>query len=379
MNRRNVLLGAAALLPAAAARARTQPFMGGVERSRFGTMPGGQEVTLYTLTNANGLVAKITNYGALLTELYVPDRNGRLDNVVLGFGSLEQYLAGHPYFGATVGRVANRIARGRFTLEGREYTLAVNNGPNHLHGGVKGLDKVVWQSSIVPALEGPSVRFRYLSPEGEEGYPGNLSSSVVYTLTNDNELRINYTARTDKPTPVNLTHHSYFNLAGRGDILDHRLMINADRYTPWDPTFIPTGELKSVAGTPFDFREPTRIGSRMNQLPANTATGDPGGYDLNYVLNNGGRRYALAARVSEPTTGRVMEVYTDEPGLQFYTGNYLDATLIGTGGQVYQKHAGLCLEAQHFPDSPNQPSFPSVILRPGQRYSQRTSHRFDVR
>ncbi|MFN3651346.1 MAG: aldose epimerase family protein [Armatimonadota bacterium] len=372
------LAAAAAAAVALTAAPAAQSAQAGVKRTQFGTLEDGRRVDLYTLTNQNGLVAKITTYGAILTELHVPDKNGKLGNVVLGFNKLQPYLDGSPFFGATTGRVANRIAKGQFKLDGRTYRLAVNNGPNHLHGGEKGFDKVLWTAAPIASPHGPAVEFRYRSPHMEEGYPGNLDTAVVYTLTNKNELRLDYTATTDRATPVNLTHHSYFNLAGSGKILDHVLYLNANRYTPWDDTFIPTGKIASVKGTPFDFTKPTRIGSRFNRLRPNAATGDPGGYDLNYVLNGGGKSVALAARVSEPKTGRVMEIYTDEPGIQFYTGNYLDGTLKGVGGVTYTKNSGLCLETQHYPDSINQPNFPSVVLRPGQIYRQTTVHRFSA-
>ncbi len=354
------------------------PLPKGVQTKAWGKTAEGEDVSLWTLTNRRGMVAKVTTYGALLTELHVPDRRGRKADVVLGFSNLKQYLAGHPYFGATTGRVANRIAKGKFTLDGQEYALAVNNEPNHLHGGVKALDKRVWRATPASTSEGPAVIFTYKSPDGEEGYPGTLTCSVTYILTHNNELKLNYKAQTDKATPVNLTHHSYFNLKGEGSgtILDHVLMINADRYTPTDETFIPSGEIAPVKGTPFDFTKPKRIGASMGQLKGDAAKKDPGGYDLNYALNSGGKKLALAARVSEPTSGRVMEIWTDEPGIQFYTSNYLDGTLKGKKGVAYQKNSGFCLETQHFPDSPNQPKFPSVILKPGETYRQTTVHRF---
>ena len=339
-------------------------------KSPFGAMPDGTPVHLFTLTNGQGLVAKITNYGTIITELRVPDRHGRLGDVVLGFDNLAQYLQGHPCFGCTVGRVANRIAKGRFTLDGQTCALAINDGPNHLHGGLMGFDKSVWNAE---PLAGAAVKFTHTSPDGDEGYPGNLAVTVAMTLTDDNALRLDYTATTDRATPVNLTNHSYFNLAGSGDILGHELTLTADRYTPADATLIPTGEIKPVRGTPLDFTEPTPIGARFSQLQ----TG-PTGYDHNYVLNSGGGRLALAARVVEPKSGRLMEVHTTEPGVQFYTGNFLDGTLIGKGGVVYRQHAGFCLETQHFPDAVNQPQFPSVILRPGQTYRQTTIHQFST-
>ncbi len=346
----------------------------GVEKAEFGKLSDGTTIDIYTLTNDHGVQAKIITYGARVTELHVPDKNGQIGDVVLGFDNLDQYTKDNPYFGAIIGRVANRIAKGKFTLDGKEYTLAVNNGPNHLHGGLKGFDKVVWAAEPVKSKDGPAVKFSYLSPDGEEGYPGNLHVSVVYTLTHKNGLLIEYTATTDKDTPVNLTNHSYFNLAGQGEILNHVLMLAADHYTPSDETLIPTGEIAPVKGTPMDFTTPHPIGDHIMEL-----SGDPKGYDHNYVLNSGGKSFALAARVYEPTSGRVMEMYTTEPGVQFYTGNFLDGTLTGKGGVVYAQHTALCLEAQHFPDSVNHPSFPSVILKPGQTYHQRTEYIFSTR
>jgi aldose 1-epimerase len=341
-----------------------------VRKSSFGKLPDGTAVDLYTLENANGLVAKVTNYGTIISELHVPDRDGKYGDVVLGFDNLEQYLKGHPCFGCTVGRVANRIAKGRFTLDGKTYTLAVNNGPNHLHGGLEGFDKKVWKAE---PQQGAAVKFTYTSPDGEEGYPGTLMAAVTMTLTDDNGLRLDYSATTDKPTPVNLTNHSYFNLAGHGDVLRHELMIAADYYTPSDSTLIPTGEIKAVKGTPMDFTRPQPIGSRFGHLQ-----GEPVGYDTNYVLNSGGKGLVLAARVYEPETGRVMEVHTTAPGVQLYTANFLDSSLTGKGGLVYRQHAAFCLETQHFPDSVNQPEFPSVILRPGQFYRQTTVFKFSA-
>jgi len=347
-----------------------------VKKEAFGKTPEGVEVELYTLINTSGMTAKIMTYGAILTELDVPDRDGKMGDVVLGFDDLKGYLAGHPYFGATVGRVANRIAKGRFTLDGKEYKLAVNNKPNTLHGGLKGFDKVVWQAEPVKTADGAAMKFTYVSKDGEEGYPGNLTATVVYTLTNENALRLDYTAKTDKATPVNLTNHSYFNLAGAksGDILNHELTLNADKYTPADDTFIPTGEIKPVKDTPLDFIKPKRIGERIEQLK-----GEPGGYDHNFVLNSAGKELALAATVREPKTGRIMEMFTTEPGVQFYTGNFLDGKQTGRGGVVYKKHGGFCLEAQHFPDSVNHANFPSMVLKPGETYRQVTIYKFSAK
>ncbi len=327
---------------------------GRVEKMLFGKTADGTAVDLYVLTNGK-ITAKVMTLGGIVTELHVPDRDGKVADVVLGFDNLDSYLAGHPHFGAITGRFANRIAKGRFTLDGKEYKLAVNNGPNSLHGGLKGFDKVVWKAEDVSGPDGPAVKMSYRSPDGEEGYPGNLSVSVTYTVTSDDALRIDYSATTDKPTPVNLTNHSYFNLGGpaSGPILGHELMLAADEYTAADETLIPTGELKPVRGTPLDFTTPTAIGARFDQLP-----GDPKGYDHNYVIRHDTRSPALAARVYEPKSGRVMEMYTTEPGVQFYTANFLDGKLTGKGGVAYNKQQAFCLEAQHFPDSVNHDSFP---------------------
>src|SRR2546428_10144291 len=319
--------------------------------------------------------ARIMTYGGILVSLRVPDRNGKLEDVVLGYDNLEGYLKNNsPHFGAIIGRYGNRIAKGRFTLNGREYRLAQNNGENHLHGGIKGFDKVIWKAREVKSKEGVGLSLTYLSRDGEEGYPGNLSATVVYMLTNSNELKIDYKATTDKDTILNLTNHSYFNLAGRGSILTHQVMIKADRFTPVDQGLIPTGELKSVHGTPMDFTQPTVIGARIEQHDQQLIFGK--GYDHNWVLNRNDNALTLAARVYEPETGRVLEVYTTEPGLQFYTGNFLDGSIRGKAGQVYQKRYGFCLETQHFPDSPNKPHFPAVALKPGQRYATTTIYKF---
>lgn len=345
----------------------------------FGKTLEGKAVELYTLTNRNGMEASITTYGAIVVSLTAPDRDGKYADVVLGFDRLEGYLAGHPYFGAIVGRYGNRIAKGKFTLDEKEYTLAVNNGENHLHGGIKGFDKAVWQARASIKKTGVELALTYTSADGEEGYPGNLAVKAVYTLTNDNELKIEYSATTDKPTPVNLTNHSYFNLAGQGsgDILGHELMIAADRFTPVDQGLIPTGELRPVEGTPFDFRKPTAIGARIEQADEQLKFG--GGYDHNFVLNKQQQgALELAASVYELKSGRRMEVFTTEPGIQFYCGNFLDGTNVGKGGKVYNFRNGLCLETQHFPDSPNKPEFPSVILKPGKEYSTTTVYKFSA-
>jgi aldose 1-epimerase len=340
----------------------------------FGKTPEGQSVELYVLENGR-ITAKIMTYGAIVTELHAPDRQGRMADVVLGFDDLRGYLSGHPYFGAAVGRVANRIAGGTFTLGGQTYTLAKNSGPNTLHGGLKGFDKVVWKAEPVTRPEGPAVRFSYLSADGEEGFPGNLAVVVTYTLTAQGELKIDYEATTDKATPVNLTNHSYFNLAGpaAGNILDHDLFLAADQYTPGDETLIPTGALAPVAGTPLDFTRPTAIGARIDQIKA-----EPVGYDHNFVLRGGDKPPALAARVRDPKSGRVLEMFTTEPGVQFYTGNFLDGSLKGKGGVAYKQHQAFCLEAQHFPDSVHHANFPSTILRPGQTYTQTTIYKFSA-
>lgn len=343
----------------------------GTQKAGFGRLRDGTAVDLYTLTNAHGLSAKITNYGTIITELHVPDRHGQFGDIVLGFDKLDPYLKGHPYFGCTVGRYANRIANGRFQLDGKMYQLAVNNGPNHLHGGLKGFDKVVWKAEPLP---GAAVKFDYSSPDGEENYPGKLDVSVVMTLTDDNELRLGYTAVTDKPTPVNLTNHSYFNLFGQGEVLGHELMLVADRYTPTDATLIPTGEIRGVQGTAMDFTRPRLIGALIAEVGNEEA-----GYDHNYVLNSGGGSLALAARAYEPRSGRVMEAYTTQPGVQLYTANYLDGSLVGKGGIVYGRQHAFCLETQHFPDSVNHPNFPSTILRPGATFRQTTVYKFAVR
>ena len=346
---------------------------GSIQRSNFGQTKDGQQVELFTLTNENGLVAKITNYGGIVTELHVPDKNGQNGNVVLGFDTLDKYLAGHPFFGTITGRVANRIGKGTFTLDGKTYKLETNNGPNHLHGGNNGFDKKVWQPEPRETKDGPALRLTYLSPDGDAGYPGNLNTAVTYTLTNDDELKIDYEATTDKPTIVNLTNHSYFNLAGEGNgtVLDHELMINADKYTVFDKTQIPTGEIKSVKGTPLDFTKPTPIGARIEQVE--------GGYDHNYVLNGKAGEMKLCARVRDPQSGRVMEIRTTEPGVQLYTANGLDGKITGVSGKPYPKYGAFCLETQHYPDSINHPEFPSVVLRPGETYKTTTVHKFTAK
>ena len=348
-----------------------------VTEKSFGTMPDGTEVNAYELTNAQGMSAMVIDYGAILVSLEVPDRGGKLGDVALGFDDLDSYLKRSPMFGSTVGRYANRIGGARFTLDGIEHKLTANAnaGKNHIHGGrSKRFDKVVWKGQAFQNSEEAGVRFTYLSADGDEGFPGNLDCIVTYTLTNRNELKISYEAVTDKPTIVNLTNHSYFNLAGAGsrDVLAHKTMINADFYTPGDKALIPTGEIHSVKGTPLDFTEPETIGARIEQLT------ETRGYDHNYVLKNSDGSLVLAARVSEPTSGREMTVHTTEPGVQFYTANGMKGVK-GKGGKIYDRYYGFCLETQHFPDSPNKPHFPSTVLRPGQKYRTMTIFTFSTR
>jgi len=350
----------------------------GVTRSAFGTTPEGEAVEAFTLANPNGIEVRAITYGGIITSLTTPDREGRSGDIVLGFETLDPYVQGSPYFGSIIGRYGNRIAGGRFTLDGETYALATNNGPNHLHGGERGFDKVVWQGEPFQNDSAVGVVFTYTSPDGEEGYPGNLNVQVTYTLTDANQLVFDYLATSDAPTPVNLTQHSYFNLAGAGsgEVLGHELMVNASAFTPVDSTLIPTGEVRSVEGTPFDFRTPTAIGARVDADDEQIGHGP--GYDHNFVLDRSGEGLQLAARVTEPTTGRTMEIHTTEPGIQFYSGNFLDGTVTGKEGKVYGHRSGFCLETQHYPDSPNQPSFPSTILRPGEEYRSRTVLTFGV-
>ncbi len=334
-------------------------------------------LNVYTLANKNGVKMTVTNFGCKIISLWVPDRNGTLGDVVLGYDSAQQYVAGNPSFGAIIGRYGNRIGKAKFVLDGKEYLLSANNHGNSLHGGPNGFHNAYWQTEQNPATPN-RLEFRYLSKDGEEGYPGNLNAKIVYTLTDDNELVIDYLATTDKTTVINLTHHSYFNLAGpaNGDILNHSMMIDADRFTVVDEGLIPTGELRKVEGTPFDFRKPHRIGERIDAHDQQIEFGK--GYDHNWVLNKKDKSLTLAAKVTEPTTGRVMEVLTTEPGVQFYTGNFLNGNDRGKGGKAYDFRTGFCLEAQHFPDSPNRPDFPSVILKPGEKYEQKTVYRFST-
>ena len=352
----------------------------GITQEPFGATPAGQEVTLYTLANANGMVARIIDFGGIIVSLTAPDRNSKLEDVVLGFDDLAGYVGVHPYFGAIVGRYGNRIAKGKFSLDGKDYTLAVNNDANALHGGLEGFDKKVWDAETFEEPQGVGLKLTYVSADGEEGYPGTLTTTVTYTLTNANELKIHYLATTDAPTVLNLTNHSYFNLdgAGNGNILDHRIMINASAFTPVDETLIPTGELQPVAGTPFDFTTAKPIGQDIAVEDQQLTYG--GGYDHNFVLDKPQPDVlSLAAEVYAPDSGRVMQVFTTEPGVQFYVGNFLDGSNVGKGGIAYQYRYGFCLETQHFPDSPNQPNFPSVVLRPGESYTSTTVYQFSAR
>jgi aldose 1-epimerase len=342
-----------------------------VERSFFGITPEGDSVTLYTLKNEQDIVVKITSYGGIITEIHTPDRDGKPGNIVLGFGKLEPYLSGSPYFGAIIGRYGNRIARGSFTLDGERYQLALNDGNNSLHGGTRGFDKVVWDAEVIACNERAALKLTYVSADGEEGYPGTLTTTVTYELLMD-KLFITYEAETDRATVVNLTNHSYFNLAGEGTILDHVLYINASRYTPVDEELIPTGELANVEGTPFDFRKPRVIGDRIEETG-----GNPVGYDHNFVLDSSPGEKVLAAKLMDPKSGRTLEVTTTEPGVQFYSGNFLDGSLV-SGGISYVRNYGLCLETQHFPDSPNHPDFPSTVLRPGGKFISQTIFSFGV-
>jgi aldose 1-epimerase len=344
-----------------------------VEAIKFGSLEDGATIDLYVLKNAKGSTAKIITYGATLTELWVKDRSGKLGDVVLGFDNLQGYLGKHPWFGATVGRVANRIANGRFKLDGRQYSLEINDPPNNLHSGSKDLSRVVWKAEPVHERNGAAVRFTYDSPEGDEGFPGRLLVTILYRLTDNDELQLEYTAKTDKATPVNLTNHSYFNLNGNKDVLNEVLQLNAEKYTPVDATLIPTGKIAPVAGTPLDFTHPTAIGAHIAEMK-----GNPGGYDHNFVLATETGKLKLAARVFDESSGRQMEVWTTEPGVQFYSGNFLDGSITGKRGVVYGKYSGFCLETQHFPNAVNQPAFPSVILRPPAIYSTQTIYKFSV-
>jgi len=351
---------------------------GTITKSDFGKTPEGQPVELYTLKNTAGAEVKIMTYGGIVQSLTMPDKEGKMEDVVLGYDNLEGYLTNSPYFGALIGRYGNRIGNAKFTLEGKTYALAANNGPNSLHGGLKGFDKVVWTARPMETSKGPSLILTYVSLSGEEGFPGNLAVTSVYTLTDDNALELQFTATTDQATIVNLTHHSYFNLKGQGngDILGHVMYINADQTTPVNSTLIPTGEFADVTGTPFDFRKPTAIGARIDNPDPVLQYGP--GYDHNWVISKPLGQFGLQARVVEPASGRVMEVWSDEPGVQFYAGNFLDGTITGKEGKVYQRRNGFCLEPQHYPDSPNKPQFPSVVLLPGQTFHNNIIYKFSV-
>ncbi len=349
-----------------------------VTKSAYGTTQDGQAVDMYTITNSHGVEIKAITFGGIITSLQVPDKNGKMADVVLGFDKLGPYEENKPYFGAIIGRYGNRIANGEFKLDGKTYNLPKNDGPNTLHGGTKGFNKVVWKAEPFEKKDSAGVIFIYTSPDGDQGFPGNLKTKVTYTLNNNNELTFDYEATTDKATPVNLTQHSYFNLdgEGNGDILDLVLTLNADNFTPVDKTLIPTGKIEPVKGTPLDFTKPTEIGARINNDYEQLKLA--GGYDHNFVLNGKMGAMRLAARVKDPKSGRVLEISTTEPGVQFYSGNFLDGTLTGKSGQKYQKHAGFALETQHYPDSPNHPNFPSTILRPGKTYHSRTMLKFSA-
>jgi len=377
MPRRLLFLCSLALAIGASLVAQSSQPNLGVQQQSFGTWDG-RPVNLYTLTNPHGVEVRAMNYGGIIVSIRVPDRAGKFGDVVLGHDTLEGYTPNPPYIGAIVGRFANRIANGSFTLDGKTYPLPKNDGPNTLHGGIaKTFDRVLWEGQ---ALKGKSaVAFTYLSKDGDDGFPGNLHVKVTYTLTDANELILDYEATTDKATPINLSQHSYFNLAGEGtsDILNHEIMINADRFTPVDKNLIPLGELRSVKGTPLDFTTSTKIGARIDDSYDQIVLGH--GYDHNWVINRKGDGLTLAARVYEPTSGRVLEVSTTQPGVQFYTGNFLDGTVLGKQGHVYKRRYGFCLETQHFPDSPNHPDFPNVILKPGEKFHQKTVFKFSVK
>jgi aldose 1-epimerase len=371
-----ILALAAALMVTAACTKKEAGAKGSVTKQAFGKTSAGEAVDLYTLKNKNGVEVSIMNYGAIVVSLKTPDAKGQLADIVLGFDKLDGYLATNPYFGAVVGRYGNRIAKGEFSIDGQKYTLAKNNGENSLHGGLKGFDKKVWTAEPAEGATAQVLTLGYESKDGEEGYPGTLKTTVRYTLGDDNELRIDYSATTDKSTVLNLTNHSYFNLAGQGQgtILTHEVTINAAKFTPVDAGLIPTGELKPVEGTPFDFRKPTAVGARIEADDEQIKRG--GGYDHNFVIERAGTDLQLAATVSEAKSGRVLEVWTTEPGVQFYTGNFLDGTVAGKGGVAYPKRSGFCLETQHYPDSPNHAAFPSTRLDPGQQYKTSTVFKF---
>ncbi|MCX7797485.1 MAG: galactose mutarotase [Melioribacter sp.] len=350
-----------------------------IQKDLFGTLPNGENVYIYTLTNDNGMEIKIINYGATIVSLKVPDKNNKFDDVVMGYDNLEDYINGSSYFGCIVGRYGNRINKGKFTLDGKEYQLTINDGENHLHGGTTGFNKVLWNAEPFSTDSSQSLKLTYISKDGEQGYPGNLKIEVIYTLNNNNELIIDYLGETDKPTILNPTHHSYFNLSGsfENTILDHELMIDADYITPINNQLIPTGELMKVENTPFDFKTFHKIGERINENHEQLIFGK--GYDHNWVLNNYNGEIRKVAELYERSSGRVMEVITDQPGIQFYSGNFLNKSIKGKNGTIYDYRTGLCLETQHYPDSPNHPNFPSVVLRPGEKYKQKTIYRFLVR
>jgi aldose 1-epimerase len=374
-----LVLGAGVCLASCAAAADKPA--GNISKQPFGKTPDGQAVDLYTLRNANGAEATIMTYGGIVQSLKMPDKNGKLDDIVLGYDNLDSYVTNNPYyFGCLVGRYGNRIGGAKFTLEGKTFTLAANNGPNSLHGGLKGFDKVVWQAAKADVgPDGPRLELSYLSKDGEEGFPGSLSVKAVYTLTDGNDLRLDFTATADRPTICNLTHHSYFNLRGQGngDILGHEVYINSDKTTPVDKELITTGKYAYVGGTPFDFRKPTTIGAHIND-PDTVLQYGPG-YDHNWIINKPAGSFGLQARVYEPTSGRVMEVLSTEPGLQFYAGNFLDGKMKGKGGAVYQRRTGFCMEPQHYPDSPNKPMFPTTELKPGRIYKNTIIYKFSVK
>lgn len=371
-----VLLFALSWLPAIPMS--SEPSAATITHAPFGVTPAGTSVELYTLRNSHGMEAEVATYGGIVTNLTAPDRNGQFADVVLGYDDLAGYLKDSPYFGALIGRYGNRIADGRFSLNGKTYNLAINNGPNSLHGGNVGFDKVVWKAAKGEVTsDGPQLTLTYLSRDGEEGYPGNLSVTAVYTLLEDNALRLEYSATADQDTVLNLTQHSYFNLRGRGDVLGYIVEIEANTYTPVDATLIPTGELRSVADTPFDFRRPTAIGARINRPDEQLRFGR--GYDHNWVIHKPAQALALQATVYDPESGRVLEVLSTEPGLQFYSGNFLDGSISGKGGRPYRFRSGFCMEPQHFPDSPHHPNFPSTVLKPGQTYRSTIIYRFSTR
>lgn len=350
-----------------------------IEKKLFGKISPSGSVYLYTLTNKNGMKVEIINYGAIVVSLTAPDKNGKLEDVVLGFDNLQDYVKDNSFIGAIIGRCANRINKGKIALDGKEYQLTINDGENQLHGGSKGFNKVLWDAVPIESDSAQALKLTYRSPDGDEGYPGNLDIEVIYTLSNRNELKINYKATTDKPTVVNLTNHSYFNLSGSpvNTILDEELQLDADDMTAVNEVLIPTGELLRVANTPFDFRSPHKIGERINEMNEQLKFG--GGYDHNWVLNNYNGSVRKVGELFEPNNGRLMEIYTDQPGMQFYSGNFMNGTLKGKKGIIYNYRSALCLEAQHFPNSPNQPNFPSVRLNPGEKYKQQTVYRFTTK